>query len=969
MCRDNKVLAVILVCVLVLNHFPMMSMAANDTEEVVITGTHLSLGGNIGVHFHVDLSNLSEPDGVYMKFRLPNGTTERVMVSDAETDSTGQSVFLCEVSAKDMTGTITAQMLRDDGTTLSEAKEISVYDNASYIIENSQEDASDYQEVYKQAKLLAAALLNYGAYVQQYLRVNVDKLANVDLSEEEKDVSDVTAVTLDKYMRTEQPADNNIGIMFGANLGLQSQTTLAYYFKLAEGVDVENLTFTCGREELQAQFDNGYYVIKIEGIGARDINREYRVKVSDGTNTLVASYSVLAYAYNVLDRTGSIYTEKLKDVLRALYKYNYEADSYSNNGYSGKVFYYNDFEDTKRELDEGASIVVAGDNTVALAGDNNSYLKLDFKSEGNNCYFQPTISGASTQDKIVMEMELSTDSNAPTTTLQYPYSDGGKNTLFSISKSIFGISDNVKVGTTTVATISSGSWIKLGIILDCSTGKYQVYIYDHTSQSYEQKAEAIVEVSQLSPKYMRFYVNTDSSTSSLLVDNLAIYTGDAFFDVSGNEEMRPIVAMTAPDVEITYAGTNNYTLSPEFSQSAIDDAINHEFTGWPEADYDSEFKAEKSSIALYYLILASRMNSQAKHSTQDITCVDKAVANIKSLVSGGNEPFACVGSYWGHAVVASALALAKDTDVIYDSLDDDTKARMDWLMKALAVAGNWGYNDKNNYVTGTDFLGNFNKSWNPNFKNAYLSIVLSATMYFSDMDGGLDAIYQAFDYDTYIKKFQEYGFTNILNKWIVKDEQGNNLVKELMNNGGSCTLAGSEVEGSGGTGAGVKIPFEYNGCSANSREGRINLFSHLAEYTYAWAVLNEYGTPNGDDYAYILSGESSPYLGQMGMMREFAASDSKGTRSSVTYCYDSWLILVPVYTNMKIFGDWNSGTSEMKKMDRRILVGNEDLLFKLNNGYYEYRSGAGYSVQLNLGSRGRTFLEDIWKTIHYSAVQ
>lgn len=35
---------------------------------------------------------------------------------------------------------------------------------------------------------------------------------------------------------------------------------------------------------------------------------------------------------------------------------------------------------------------------------------------------------------------------------------------------------------------------------------------------------------------------------------------------------------------------------------------------------------------------------------------------------------------------------------------------------------------------------------------------------------------------------------------------------------------------------------------------------------------------------------------------------------------------------MKLLGGWDSSTDEMKKLDNRIYVGNEDLLFKMQEG-------------------------------------
>ena len=147
-------------------------------------------------------------------------------------------------------------------------------------------------------------------------------------------------------------------------------------------------------------------------------------------------------------------------------------------------------------------------------------------------------------------------------------------------------------------------------------------------------------------------------------------------------------------------------------------------------------------------------------------------------------------------------------------------------------------------------MGNFGKGWNPNYRNTYLSVVLSASMYFGAEE--LDKIYTSFDYDTYVKKYEELGFTNILATWTVAG-------KDLMENGGECTLLGGiglshmEAGQPGGTGKGVKLPFKYNGHGPGEIE---YLFKNLIDFTYAFEVLSEYGTPGTDDHTYILSGKS-----------------------------------------------------------------------------------------------------------------
>lgn len=400
----------------------------------------------------------------------------------------------------------------------------------------------------------------------------------------------------------------------------------------------------------------------------------------------------------------------------------------------------------------------------------------------------------------------------------------------------------------------------------------------------------------------------------------------------------------------------NYAVAPSFTQSVIDEAVKA-----PLVNYVGGANAaagEKGGKALYYLALSEYLGMNAA-ATDGTTAKDAALKQIRALVGGGKEPFACVGCYWSHATIAADLVLVKNTPSLYNELTQDEKDRMDWLMRALAVAGNWGFNDANNYKTGTDLMGNFGKTWNPNYRNAYLPVVLSASMYFGAEE--LDKIYTSFSYDEYMKKFDEYGFTNIKKAW---EPAG----KDAMENGGEVTLLGGigasgMVAGqSGGSGKGVKIPFKYNGMGPDKLQ---EIYINLMQYTYGKVVQNDYGVKGEKDYSYIISGKESPYTGYNGMMSEFAGGDGSGLRSNAGYGFDSFMSIVPTFANFKLFGIWDSSTDAQKKVDALMYVGNNDLIFKMQEGYHGFSTGNVHEVyEYNCVSRGYSMDKDIWRTFH-----
>lgn len=400
----------------------------------------------------------------------------------------------------------------------------------------------------------------------------------------------------------------------------------------------------------------------------------------------------------------------------------------------------------------------------------------------------------------------------------------------------------------------------------------------------------------------------------------------------------------------------NYAVAPSFTQEIIDDAI-----AARPLSYRSGANAaagENGAKALYYLTLSEYLGMNLS-ATDGTTAKEGALKQLRALIGGGNEPFACVGCYWSHAVVAADLVLVKNTPSIYNELTQDEKDRMDWLMKALAVAGNWGFNDENNYSTGTDLMGNFGKTWNPNYRNAYLPVVLSGAMYFGAEE--LDEIFTSFSYDEYMAKFDEYGFTNIKEAW---EPAG----KDAMENGGEVTLLGGigasgMVAGqSGGSGKGVKIPFKYNGMGPDQI---LDIYMGLMEYTFGKVVQSTYGVEGQPDYCYIISGKTSPYEGYNGMMTEFAGSDGSGLRSNAGYGFDSMLSIVPTLANLKLFGIWDSSTERQQKIDALVYVGTQDLIFKMQEGYHGYSTGSVHEVhEYSSVTRGYAMDKDIWRAFH-----
>lgn len=420
----------------------------------------------------------------------------------------------------------------------------------------------------------------------------------------------------------------------------------------------------------------------------------------------------------------------------------------------------------------------------------------------------------------------------------------------------------------------------------------------------------------------------------------------------------------------------NYAVAPVFTQEVIDEAFTTMDVGFGPYSSTSN-QAMKNMNAIYYLTLATYMDENTASSNGSL-CKDEAVRRIKRLISGGREPNATVGCFWEQSIVGSILVLAKNTPVIWREFTPEEQGKIDLLMECLAIASNWGHNAGNDYRTGFDLLGNYGKDYNPNFKNASFVNYLNGSMYFGAEQ--LDQIYVNFDHSKYLERLEKAGFTNILAQWTNRDLFGVSI-GEYMTHGGEVLFEGDGVPSvalpgnSAGTGVGVKVPWTYQDIQNKEIYDRDDwypmLFDHI-EYTYGLAVISTNGIPGSMTYSYIMSGKTSPYAGKMGMLMEFSSVDGGGyTRSKCMYCYLSVQVIVGLYANMKLLGFWDydSQTPEvakrMREMDSRIMVGNEDLFFKLQEGYMgnsqqkPAEEHAEEFVQFGL-----KFVEDIWYNFH-----
>lgn len=267
-----------------------------------LAGYSLSLTGNIGVNFYMELSDdVVNDESAYMSFTLPNGTTSKVYVSGthedgstAATDTTVKDgvtyyVFTCEVAAKEMTSDIKAQMIGNNGEKTGKVYTYTVKEYADYILSHtSAEDNYGRATV-----LLVKGMLNYGGAAQKYFGYKTDQLASDGLALTEPVFDDTSIINFIKDEANKASitnySDSDKVTFKSAYLSLNSTTDLCVYVQFAEGMTVQEDMFAIlldSKEISKDQYEitkvneENCYKVTLHGIKASQLQKQYEFEVA-----------------------------------------------------------------------------------------------------------------------------------------------------------------------------------------------------------------------------------------------------------------------------------------------------------------------------------------------------------------------------------------------------------------------------------------------------------------------------------------------------------------------------------------------------------------------------------------------------------------------------------------------------------------------------------------------------------------
>ena len=317
------------------------SGAVNDNSTLArktlvparFTGHSLSLGGDIGVNFYIDLTDDEVQTATVDFCWIVNGTekTHSVNIKDVEHNSCGYKAS-CPIAVAEMTYDITAT-LTVGGKTYKDTYSAVTYANviltdsdfAERYVNAENEKGKNGQERLEQLQTLVKMMLEYGTKAQIRFDRNTDNLANggTDFFSDEVTLTS-NADNMSEYLSA-------CGLEYvGTSVVYLSKTTLRHYYKIVEpdlfteeiqsGITFDGTAVTYGTRNGMIYFD------KIN-ISASNLDTAYVISIN-GHDYRYSALDYSALSYNGDDKS---YGESIaKQLAAAVYRYNTAANAFFN---------------------------------------------------------------------------------------------------------------------------------------------------------------------------------------------------------------------------------------------------------------------------------------------------------------------------------------------------------------------------------------------------------------------------------------------------------------------------------------------------------------------------------------------------------------------------------------------------------------------------------------------------------------
>ena len=286
----------------------------------------LSLKGDIGVNFYLNLADEELAEGVRVDFVWNRKNESVTFDSESEKDAkTGCYKATCNVCAAEMNDEIAASITIGGASEPIAFETYKVRDYADVILANQDNKFSE------ELVVLVKTMLNYGASAQEQFTHNTDAPANHDvdydlISLSDSEIASISSDVPEKNAMNAALAGKGIKY-YGYSLLLKTKTTLRFYFK-KNGADTSALSMLDSKGKnvgAVKDYDDDYCYIEVTDIPASKLGENYELRYDDIS---LGSYSAFSYVKDVLRNDGG--AQPITDTVTALYRYNEAAIKYFN---------------------------------------------------------------------------------------------------------------------------------------------------------------------------------------------------------------------------------------------------------------------------------------------------------------------------------------------------------------------------------------------------------------------------------------------------------------------------------------------------------------------------------------------------------------------------------------------------------------------------------------------------------------
>jgi hypothetical protein len=259
----------------------------------------LILGGEIGVNFYMDLSNLTdeEKQDSYVEFTVGDRTTVDNFDEKAKNQTGKYYGFTCRIPSVGMADDITAVFHYGKNKTVTK-----VYTAEEYL---ELFDESDPENLLN----LIRSVNDYGYHAQQYLSKNATSPWTIGVEHQpmkkafkesysDDEVSEImTAIEDKKIAKTLSKDIENVNY----SLTLDSDTAINLFIKQSDNYDGSMLVFVDKVLVFPKRQSDGRYRLTISGISPQHLGDMHEVTILTKNGTSKVSVSALSYVYDCLD--------------------------------------------------------------------------------------------------------------------------------------------------------------------------------------------------------------------------------------------------------------------------------------------------------------------------------------------------------------------------------------------------------------------------------------------------------------------------------------------------------------------------------------------------------------------------------------------------------------------------------------------------------------------------------------------